>query len=134
MTANDLIRRAYLSIGVIGESDTLTGTQLSDGFQTLNMFLSSLGGAEGFVTYQYADPTQDLQLDDGYELMIQTNLAVLLASDYGREAPATVKLTAANTKRALKRKTTVVSHANLDELWALQPRGWGYNVFTDSYE
>lgn len=134
MTANELIRRILMSVGVLGESDTPSAEQANDTFVSINQFLSSLGGAEGFVTRQYPDPTADIGLDDGYELMIQTNVAVIVAPDYGKEASPTTQRLAASTKRALKRATTQPRMLRLDGLLAATRRGAGtYNIITDDY-
>jgi len=130
MTANDLIRRILMSVGVIGEADTPTAEQAADTFVSINQFLNSLGGAEGFVTLQYPNPTADIGLDDGYELMIQTNVAMMIAPDYGKEASPTIQRLAASTKRALKRRSAPVPTLRVDPL--IRQRG-EYNVFTDDY-
>jgi hypothetical protein len=130
MNANDLIRRILLSVGAIGESDTPSAEQASDTFVSINQFLSSLGGSEGFVTYQYPNPTVDIGLEDGYELMIQTNVAVMVAPDYGKEAPQSIQRIATATKRALKRKTTEPPRLKLDR--GLVGRGY-YNAYDNTF-
>lgn len=134
MTANELCRRILLSVGVVGETDSLTAEQVNDTFSSINQFLSSLG-SEGFVTLQYANPSDDIGLEDGWERMIQTNVAVMVAPDYGKEAPASIQKTAVNTKRVLKRQTVKVQPLRLNAIWGLQRNdfdicsgGYGYGL------
>ena len=133
MTANDLMRRALVSVGVLGETQTMAPQMAADAFVTLNQFLSSLGGAEGFVTMQYTNPTDDIGLDDGYELMIQTNIAVLLAADYGLQASPTIQRVALSTKRSLKRRTTVPPKLRLDRGIRQWHHGGAYNIVANDY-
>lgn len=56
LTRNDLIRRAYKKIGVIGEGDTLSGEKLNDGVLALNEIVKDLQN-DGLFLWQLVEGT-----------------------------------------------------------------------------
>lgn len=72
--------------------------------------------------------TQEIALPPGYDEALATNLAVMIAPEYEREAPPTVKKAAVMSKKLIKRTNLEVPRLAFDS--AVLPTTGAFNIYS----
>lgn len=90
-TASDIVSSALKMISVVDANSTMDATDAADGLTKLNDMIQSWTARSVYTGAPVLALTDQFPFEDQHVLGVKAMLAVLLAPDYNREAPATVQ-------------------------------------------
>lgn len=105
MTGRTLITDALHELGVLAAGDELSAEDAELSLRRLNAFASSLNPEAGDWSLPAFDLDTDLSMADGVERALVFNLAVEIATSFGRTVTADLRRNAERAKALVKRST-----------------------------
>lgn len=102
MTANDIIRRAMRSIGVLHHNEAPKASEAADALDTLNDMLNAWIYDGIDLEYLGLALTDTFSYPDDHVAAIRYNLAVELCGEYGKQVPPVIAANAVRYKMALQ--------------------------------
>ncbi|NTU49304.1 MAG: hypothetical protein HGA87_00145 [Desulfobulbaceae bacterium] len=101
MNVKEIIELALVTIGAIGEGEEATSPAISDGI----MFINTLVGqwkAKNITVSPVSAQTDAVSGPDGYEMLLYTNLALIMSPKYGKPMRQDLAALAADAYRIVK--------------------------------
>lgn len=104
-TAQDVVRRALVLIGVIEAGESASAGEMKDGVDALNDMLHGWAAEGVDLAHTTLKQGNTLLVDDSFLEGIRFNLAVRIAPEYGATVPARVDERALSTFAAFQAHT-----------------------------
>lgn len=101
---------------------------------TINVWPVPVDNTNSLVLYSWKPLTQlastsvSTSLPPGYDRALRFNLAIELASEYGREVPMNVTALAMESKSVLKRMNTKPQYLQVDDALKAKPAVWNWRI------
>ena len=112
---SSFLTRTLKLIGVVGEGQTATNEQLDDALYALNDMLAEWNGRGININDGDLILTDDFPVDPEDGRAVRFNLAIEVASEYGRDVRSSVALTAHDTYKAIKARYFTVPEMEVAE-------------------
>lgn len=101
-TANAIVKGAMRLIGALPSGQDPSSNEITDGIETMNDYMLELAGTGINLGYHVcAVSTDETMIPDYAVAMVKSNLAVRLASEYGRQVLPSLAVFAANSMDAV---------------------------------